>query len=439
MRASFLSPLVVAAATAALAAGCGGTSEAAVRIGVLADCTGAFASFRDLELATAELPLLDRGAHLVGQHPSDGVSSVRVGGRRVEFVPGCGEWGKYRVLIAEARRLIEKEHVDVLIASLGDSDGVVVREIARRHPDVTFLLTESRAQATTLRQPAANLFRFQPDGAQESAGLGSYAYRSLGWRTAAVVSDDIATTWDRVAGFVAEFCALGGRVVSRTWLPSGPPIPAALARKIPAADGVALVIGNPFIDWSAFVRVYAHRHAPAARHLVFGPETVILRERRAAAARLAPGVVAADFAPYASRNRVWLRLQRGFARRFPGLPALTSPAEFPLGIASYDAMEATLEALEFGRGRQLRAALASLELQTPTGPIRLDKRRQAVAPNYLTRIDRRAGGRPVARVVRTVSGVEETFNGYFTPSTAPPSHTSPECRRAAPPRWASAG
>jgi branched-chain amino acid transport system substrate-binding protein len=431
--------LPIAAALALLAAGCGGGTQAAVRIGVLADCTGAFASFHDLELATSELPLLERGAHLVGQQPSDGVTAVRVGGRRVELVTGCSEWGKYRVLIAEARRLIEKEHVDVLIASFGDSDGLVVRGLARRHPNVTFVLTQSRAQATTLRQPAPNLFRFQPDGAQESAGLGSYAYRRLGWRTAAVVSDDIAATWDRVAGFVAEFCALGGRIVSRTWVPSGPPIPAALARKIPASDGVALIIGNTFLNWSAFVRAYARRHAPVARHLVFGPETVILADRRAAAARLAPGVVAADFAPYASRDRVWLRLQRGFAHHFPGLPALTSPAEFPLGIAGYNAMEAALEALKAGRGGQLGAALASLELQTPTGWIRLDKRRQAVAPNYLSRIDRGADGKPVVRVVRTVQDVEQTFNGYFTPAGPPPSQTSPACKRAAPPRWASAG
>src|ERR671936_295043 len=116
------------AAAALLAAGCGGGGHP-VRIGVLADCTGGFAPFRDLELATAELPLLERGARLSGQHPSDGVTAIRVGGRRVELVIGCGEWGTYRVLIAEARRLLEKERVDVFIPSLGDSDGLVVREL----------------------------------------------------------------------------------------------------------------------------------------------------------------------------------------------------------------------------------------------------------------------------------------------------------------------
>ena len=101
------------------------------------------------------------------------------------MITGCAESTTYSVLIAEARRLIENERVDVLIGPPLDSDGLVLREIARRSPHVTFLLTLSRAQSTTLRDAAPNVFRFQPDGAQQTAGLGAYAYGKLGWRTAA--------------------------------------------------------------------------------------------------------------------------------------------------------------------------------------------------------------------------------------------------------------
>src|ERR671930_291607 len=98
---------------------------------------------------------------------------------------------------------------------------------------------------------------------------------------------------------------------------------------------------------------------------------------------------------------------------------LTAAAQFPLGVAYYDAMEATLEALEQVGGdvsngeRRLMRALGALRLESPTGPIRLDARRQAVAPNYLNRVDRGPDRKPVTRVVRTVHNVEQTFNGYF--------------------------
>jgi branched-chain amino acid transport system substrate-binding protein len=440
MRASVAT---LAAVFAFALSGCAGGDEHAVRIGVLADCTGGLAAFNDLELASAELPLLVRGARLAGAKPRDGISGAKVAGRRVELVIGCAESTTYKVLIAEARRLVENEHVDVLIGPPLESDGLVLREIARRSPDVTFLLTLSRSQETTLRQPAPNMFRFQPDGAQQSAGLGSYAYRQLGWRSAAVIGEDFAASWARAAGFVAEFCALGGRIVARLFPPVGAGSP-KLAANVPSdVDGVALLPSVAFFDWSGFVKAYARHRPDVARHLVLGPEMLILARNRARLARLARGAVAVGSEPYASRNPAWLRLRKEFREHFPGLlPPPGAPAEIPLGLAYRNAMEAVLEALEqvggdVSRGeRPLRAALGRVRLSTATGPIRLDVNRQAVSSAYLTRIDVDDTGRPLLRPLRVVPNVEQTFNGYFTGSTPPPSDKSPACRRAKPPPWA---
>ena len=82
---------------------------------------------------------------------------------------------------------------------------------------MTFLASEMGSQETTLRDPPPNLFRFAPTGAQTTAGLGTYAYRDLGWRRAVVVAEDWYPGWESAAGFVAEFCALGGDVVERDW------------------------------------------------------------------------------------------------------------------------------------------------------------------------------------------------------------------------------
>jgi branched-chain amino acid transport system substrate-binding protein len=440
MRASVagLAAVLVVALT-----GCGGNGRPVVKIGVLADCTGFLAGFNDLELASAELPVLERGGRLDGEKPRDGVSGGKVAGRRVDLVTGCAESTTYSVLIAEARRLVENEHVDVLIGPPLDPDSLVLREIARRAPHVTFLVTLSRTQETTLHDPAPNVFRFQPDGAQQSAGLGSYAYNQLGWRTAAVVGEDFATSWPRAAGFIAEFCALGGRIVERLFPPVGSASP-ALAAKIPRdVDGVALVPSVAFIDWSGFVKAYAKRWPDVADHIVLGPETLILPENRANMARVAEGAIAGGSEPYESENRAWVRMREEFGSRFPGiLPPRSVPAEFPIALAYRNAAEAALEALEQVDGdlsegeARFMAALARLSLETPTGTIRLDRNRQAITPAYLTRVGVDGDAKPVLRTVRVVPGVEQTFNGYFTGSTPPPNATSPACRRATPPRWA---
>lgn len=423
-------------------AGCGGGGERAIKIGVLADCTGGLGAFNELELASAELPLLERGARLTGSKPRDGVSHANVAGRRVDIVTGCAESTTYEVLIAEARRLVEIEHADVLVGPPLDSDGLVLRELARRSPNVTFVLTLSRSQETTLRDPAPNVFRFQPDGAQQAAGLGSYAYHQLGWRSAAVVGEDFATSWARAAGFIAEFCALGGRITTRIFSPIGAPVSPLVERVPQAVDGVALVPAAAWIDWSGFVRAYARRQRNVAHHLVLGPEMLIVPDIRARLALLADGGIAGGSEPYDVMNSTWLRLRREFGRLFPGLvPGKSVPAEYPLALAYRNATEAVVEALERVDGDlardqgRFRTALGRLRLETPAGVIRLDANRQAVATAYLTRVAVDGKGKPALRTLRVVPDVEQRFNGYFTRSTPPPSTEAPACRQAQPPLW----
>ena len=77
---------VAVAVLMTVAAGCG-SEEQPVRIGVLADCQGALRSYGDAQLSGAELPFLRRGARLLGTSPSDGVSDIELGGRRVRARP----------------------------------------------------------------------------------------------------------------------------------------------------------------------------------------------------------------------------------------------------------------------------------------------------------------------------------------------------------------
>ncbi len=87
--------------------------------------------------------------------------------------------------------------------------------------------------------PAPNFFSFWYDGAQWMAGLGSYAYHTLGWRTAVTSASTDTFDWAQAAGFDAEFCSLGGTITKRIWFPQGTQDFSGLARQlpVPGVDG----------------------------------------------------------------------------------------------------------------------------------------------------------------------------------------------------------
>ena len=164
--------LLAVTALVVAASGCGG-GEQPIRIGLLTDCRGIFSGYEDETLAGAELPLLNRGARLTNGRPSGGVSGARVAGREVELVRGCTEASEYTVLVEEARRLVEVEGVDAIVGPFGRGDGLVVKELARRYPEVAFVPAFSGAQELTLRNPASNVYRFDTDNAQDVGGSGA--------------------------------------------------------------------------------------------------------------------------------------------------------------------------------------------------------------------------------------------------------------------------
>jgi branched-chain amino acid transport system substrate-binding protein len=436
---------VIALAAALLCVGCGGRDRV-ITLGILSDCSGFFGSQHELSLAAAELPLLERGARLAGKKPTEGVRGAKVAGTQIKIAVGCSDTNDVNTTIDEARPLIEKDGARIVVGpTYGLTTGIIVRELAHRYPGTAFLVAASPAQETTLRDPARNLFRFGPDLEQMTAGLGSYAYNQLGWRTAAIVATSWQLSWAQAAGFVAEFCALGGRVVERRWLDLGSPDLAAAAAKVPPeADGVALVTDGFIDDPLGFAKALERTHHPLARHLVLGPHVFKPFGDPRVFARtgsVLEGVVGSVEAPYVSASPAWLGFRRAYAAHFPGLRLPASPADFLIQLAYYNAVSAALIALERVEGdlsdgeRRFMEALAKVELESPTGSIRLDANRQAITSAYLGRIELGGGGKPAMQTMRVVPGVEQTFGGYFSGATPPPTRMTPACRRATPPPW----
>jgi branched-chain amino acid transport system substrate-binding protein len=422
MRASALTVAFVCVVSA-LAAGCGSSNVRPFTIGILSDCYGPAGGSNELNVASAELPLIERGAKLSGRKATDGIGLVEVAGRRVVLVLGCVA-GTTDV-IPEARRLVEEDRAQVIVGPQDPAQGMALRLYARKRPETAFLIEPSAAPELTLTGAVRNVFRFTLDAAQANAGLGSYAYRDLGWRKAAVVADDVPYAWAQAAGFVAEFCALGGRVVDTIWVPFGVD-PATAAAKVPRdIDGVYL--GQAVLPMSAFLERYASLGHNLSRQLVASAEVVA----DPALIRSATGIVIGG-SPAVQRTARERTYTRAFAKAFPGMVA--ARALTGTSLAYNSGVEAALEAFAHAHGRTGRPfldALGAVRLDSPLGRIRLNRNRQAVGPSYLSRVTAQG-----VRTLRVVPGVEHTFGGYFKAGDPPPSETSPACVKRTPPPWA---
>jgi branched-chain amino acid transport system substrate-binding protein len=421
-----------------------GRDDDAVRIGVLTACEGGLAQLADHSIAGAELPLLRRGAKLAGRLPANGVVNATVAGKPVALVLGCSDGTPERAL-SEARRLVEQAGVDILIGPTAIPESFATKEYARRQAGVTFVDGASSGQAVTLHDPVENFFRFSTDLAQWMAGAGAYAYDDLGWRNVVIVGELEASQFVQAAGFVAEFCALGGTVGKRIWVPLTAQDYAPYIEQVPrrGVDGFVL-LGAP--STLAFANGVPALHGKLARKVVLGYASfgLPLSDARFAGV-VRPTPYSDPFAPGPPSLKAYTA---AFDRTFPELAGLGRNV---FGLFYYNAMDAVLTALEqvdgdlSGGQRRFRDALASLELHEPQGTIRLDQNRRAVGPNYLLKVARYAAGQTGAipdprgnrwQTFRSVPDVEPTFGGYFKPSDPLPSTTTPACVKRTPPPWA---
>jgi len=423
-------PLVALALVFAVA-GCGGEKADTIRIGVLAACEGSFGNFAPAIFAGAELPLLERGAMLAGSKPIDGVERATVAGKSVELFFGCGDDSAEKAL-SEARRLVEVVGVDVLIGPQFPGESFAILDYARRQPAVTFVSGIVVVQAVTLHDPASNFFRFATDAAQWQAGLGEYAYDELGWRRVVTIGEQRSFSYTQTAGFVAEFCALGGTIVKQIWVPLGAQDLSPYTAEVPpeGVDGFLVTALPPTIP--AFIDELPQLEGNLAERATGGG---LLFAQEALGKRLT-GVVLS--APDNLDSPAALAFGSAFGEAFPDLAA--SWAFFP--VLYYGSMEAVLQALEAVDGdisdgqRRFQAALAEVELDIPTlGHIRLDERRQAIGPNYLYQFQQDEKGALVYKTIRTIENVEQTFNGYFRPGDPPPGRDTIECKHGNPPLW----
>lgn len=368
-----------------------------IRIGVLATLEGAFTALgedgvRGVELAIAGM---------------DGM----VAGNEIEIIVQSTDTTPDSAIRA-ARRLIEQDGVQVMVGPLSGSEGIAIRDFSREYPDVTFLNGVSGAQDTTLREPSENFFRFNTEGAQWMAGLADYIYNEKGYRSLAVIAEDYSFPYTQVFGLLEPFCRLGGQaaVDDRFWVPIGNGDYSSVIAALPdEVDAIYVALGGA--DAINFLTQYqqAGGFLPIVGGSITVDQTVLGSEGRIRDAVI--GTPSAGPISDTFDGAAWLEFVADYQELHPdGFP---SPSLFAHGyyvntLALLTGLEAVGGDLSDG-GAALREALATMELETPTGVVTLDERRQAIADIFVTEVVEADDGTLVNSTVSVTTSVSQTL------------------------------
>src|SRR6187397_2127873 len=261
--------IVLAAAAAATMWGMVGAGKASrsaaspIRIAILSDCQGAFASNYEQDIGGAITALAQyAGAKPKNKNkPSAGWTGGQIGGHPLKLVGiGCSN-DRADTAIKETRRLMEQLKADVMIGPLSGDESVAVANYAKQHQSKTFVNGTAGAWDTTAAVKAPNFFRFNGDGIQWNAGIGDLAYRKLKWRKAAIIMDDYSFGYASGAGMIADFCAAGGNIVKRVFPPLNATDYSSYAQQLPTnVDGTFVAVGGSGLI--PFLKAYEQAKGP---------------------------------------------------------------------------------------------------------------------------------------------------------------------------------
>ncbi|MDQ6816162.1 MAG: ABC transporter substrate-binding protein [Actinomycetota bacterium] len=409
-----------------------------IKIGILSDCQGAFGSFDNQDLAGA-VSALAQFAGATPKNPNvprDGWTGGAIGDHPLKLVGvGCSN-DKADTAIRETRRLMEQLGADIMIGPLSGDESIAVANYAKQHPTKTFVDGSAGAQDTTLKVQAPNFFRFNGDGAMWNAGLGDIAYNKLHWRKAAIVADDYSFAWTSAAGFISDFCAAGGQVVSRVFPPLNTTDYSSFAQQLPTnVDGTFVAVGGAGLI--PFLKAYEQAHGPIMPNKFMGnlfwgtPSLFQQLGPRVAGAYIGSAGTAGDLNQAAAQDYATNIIGKWFKQIPPGgAAAPQAPSTFTYGyyintwglIKGLEAVKGDLS----GGQKALQAALAKVSLPAPYGTITLDPNRQGIITNYNQQLYLKNGALAV-KTVAAIPNVDQTFGGTFSSSTPAPGRSFPTC------------
>jgi branched-chain amino acid transport system substrate-binding protein len=381
-----------AAAAAALAGSA--WSQETLKIGLLATLEGPFAAPGQDGMRGADLALKQKNG--------------MAGGKKIEFIKASSDATPDKA-VAATRKLVEQDKTPIVIGPLSGDEGIAVKNYAKTQPGVTFVNGSSGAQAATWGDTAPNFYRFNTEGAQWMVGLGEHAL-SKGYKKTFLIAEDYGFPYSQVQGFMASYCAKGGKVVDKAWVPLGTKDYSSVIAKIPKdIDALVVVLGGS--DAVNFLTQY--EQAGGNKPMIGGSITVdqtVLNfkgKRRESLLGTASAGPMADSIDTAEWKKFVADYKATFKDGFPS-PSLFAYLYYINAKATLDALDVVKGDLSNGQ-KAYREALQKTNFKGPAGDVKIDENRNGVGTTYITEVAKAADGSFYNKVVKQVPNITQTL------------------------------
>jgi len=288
--------------------------------------------------------------------------------------------------VTKAKKLVEKDKVSIVFGPLSGDEGVAIANYAKTVPSVTFVNSSSSASETTLVAKAPNFFRFHGDAAQWNGGLGEQAVK-MGYKKIASFADDYSFPYANFGGFAKGFCDAGGEIVKAQWPALGTKDYSSVISAIPAGvDAIYAGVGGSDAVQFLTQSLQFGLKKPLIGGTILVDSSVLAAKADIVSAAI--GTIAAGPVPPADYHSAeW----DSFVASYLKVPGhYPSPSIF--AILYYNSFKSLLAGLKAAKGdvsgnqKALRAALGSLKWNTPTGPLSMDKNRNAITSTFIYKV-----------------------------------------------------
>jgi branched-chain amino acid transport system substrate-binding protein len=145
-------------------------------------------------------------------------ANYQVGNTKIEVIVEDTE-AKPAVGVTKARKLVEKDKVDILTGCYSSAVGLAVRDYVHEQKVPLVILGGSVALALSYEKKSPYVYRCSTAAGQYLAGFADYLFKEMGYKKGALMAPDYAYGHDLLKVFTKDFTRLGGKVVQTTFVP----------------------------------------------------------------------------------------------------------------------------------------------------------------------------------------------------------------------------
>jgi branched-chain amino acid transport system substrate-binding protein len=365
----------------------------------------------------------------LGQDGADGVKIAfdeidnQINGRPVQlYIEGTDATASTSV--DKARALVKRDKVQLILGPLSGAEGQAIKDNADEWPNTTIIVAGSAAEDITMRGIKPNVWRTSYTGAQPTFALGDWAFKDKGYKKVATIAEDYAFPYAQVGGFMSTFCAAGGKVSKKFWVPIGTSDYSSIFPQIPK-DIDALFVALGGTDAVNFVNQMAEYGQLGQKPILGGTVTVDASQLASVGDKL-EGVVSGSIMSGDINTPEFKKLDAAFEnlrKRPPSLFVENYYRGAKFGILALQKVNGNIE-----DQKSFREALQNVSFDAPASHVSFDKYHNVVTDTFLNQV-KNIKGEWRNSVIKTYPHVSQfwTFDPEQYQKTPPYDRDHPSC------------